>query len=174
MKQSPSAGCKASYVDIPSTLEIIGDGAFASSSLKSVTIPESVQSIGNFAFDSCSSLETAEILNPSVTIGNYAFDECPNLTIYGQKDSTAQKYADEDSIPFISLGGEGPVDIIPGDLDGDEEITANDAITALRASIGLEETDDSTIEIADVDGDGEITANDAFTILRASIGLEEI
>ncbi len=58
-----------------------------------------------------------------------------------------------------------------GDVDEDGEITANDAIIVLRASIGLENID---IAISDVDGDDEITANDAIIILRASIGLEQL
>ena len=58
-----------------------------------------------------------------------------------------------------------------GDLDGDEQITANDALTVLRKSIGLGTFTSKMFVLADVDGNGDITANDALAVLRFSIGL---
>ena len=59
----------------------IGDYAFSScSSLTSVVIGESVATIGDYAFSSCSSL-TSVVIGSSVTsIGNYAFAYCSSLT----------------------------------------------------------------------------------------------
>jgi hypothetical protein len=37
-------------------------------------------------------------------MGNNLFAGCVNLTIYGYQNSQAQKYADDNSIPFTSLG----------------------------------------------------------------------
>ena len=64
-----------------SSLNSIGDFAFEEcSSLAQITIPSSVTSIGNYAFSKCSSL-TQMIIPSSVTkIGNYAFNECSSLT----------------------------------------------------------------------------------------------
>lgn len=56
-----------------------------------------------------------------------------------------------------------------GDADGDCSLTYNDALLALRYSIGLAELEN--VALADVDGDGDVTYNDALTILRMSIGL---
>lgn len=61
---------------------------------------------------------------------------------------------------------------MPGDTDKDRIITASDARTVLRASVGLETLTEEEFTIADVDKDGIITAADARTILRASVGLE--
>lgn len=61
---------------------------------------------------------------------------------------------------------------ICGDLDGDEQITASDALVILRASAGMTELDDAQKLIADVDKDTLITANDALAVLRASAGME--
>ena len=58
-----------------------------------------------------------------------------------------------------------------GDIDGDGDITANDALTVLRASVGIAELTPEQFILADVDGDGDITANDALAILRFSVGL---
>lgn len=62
--------------------------------------------------------------------------------------------------------------VLPGDVDGDRKITAEDARLALRAAVGLEKLTDVQKAAADVDGDGVITAEDARRILRESVGLE--
>ena len=62
-------------------------------------------------------------------------------------------------------------DAILGDLDGDNTITSADALTVLRASVGLSKlTSDQTI-LADIDNDGTITSGDALAVLRCSVGL---
>ncbi len=65
-------------------------------------------------------------------------------------------------------------DIVPGDLSGDREVTAEDARLALRASVGLEELSDDAFLAGDIDGDNEVTAADARGILRAAVGLEPL
>lgn len=61
-----------------------------------------------------------------------------------------------------------------GDLDADENLTANDALQILRASVGLEELTDAQKILADVDKDGSVTAADALLALRMSTGLEDV
>ena len=58
----------------------IGDRAFQyCSSLTSITIPNSVTTIGDRAFYNCSSLTSVIIGNSVTTIGAYAFDSCTSL-----------------------------------------------------------------------------------------------
>ncbi|MCR5040757.1 MAG: hypothetical protein K6C36_01510 [Clostridia bacterium] len=59
----------------------------------------------------------------------------------------------------------------PGDVDGDKEVTAQDARAALRIALKLEDYTAVQFSAADIDLDGEITAQDARAILRKSIGL---
>ena len=50
------------------------------SGLTSVTIPNSVKSIGDYAFSGCSGLTSVTIPNSVTSIGDYAFYDCSGLT----------------------------------------------------------------------------------------------
>ena len=74
-----STGVSISFEN-PSNLQTIGNYAFSSSKLTgNVVLPNSVTTIGDNAFISCSSLDSISM--PSVeTIETYAFSGCTNLT----------------------------------------------------------------------------------------------
>ena len=66
---------------IPNSVTSIGDWAFSRcSGLTSVTIPNSVTSIGNYAFRYCSGLTSVTIPNSVTSIGSDAFYNCLKLT----------------------------------------------------------------------------------------------
>ena len=66
---------------IPNSVTSIGDWAFYEcSSLTSVTIPNSVTSIGSRAFSGCSGLTSVTIPNSVTSIGSGAFSGCSSLT----------------------------------------------------------------------------------------------
>lgn len=73
------AGCKNTI--IPNSVTSIGNSAFDNcSSLTSITIPNSVTSIGSYAFSGCSGLTSVNIPNSVTNIGWYAFQGCSGLT----------------------------------------------------------------------------------------------
>ena len=68
-------------ITIPNSVTSIGGGAFSGcSSLTSVTIPNSVTSIGTDAFQGCSSLSSVTIPNNVTSIEAGAFSGCSSLT----------------------------------------------------------------------------------------------
>ncbi|MBQ7205398.1 MAG: leucine-rich repeat protein [Muribaculaceae bacterium] len=72
-------GCKNTI--IPNSVTSIGGWAFSYCySLTSIIIPNSVTSIGKGAFEGCIGLTSVDISNSVTSIGNYAFFNCEGLT----------------------------------------------------------------------------------------------
>ena len=75
-------------LEIPESVTSIGDYAFYNCSmLTSITIPDSVTSIGSSAFSGCSSLTSIKIPDSVTSIGSYAFSGCSSLTSITIPDS---------------------------------------------------------------------------------------
>ena len=58
----------------------IGYDAFAGATLKTITMPNSVTSIGENAFAKCTTLESVMIPHSVISIGDVAFADCQSLT----------------------------------------------------------------------------------------------
>ena len=68
-------------ITIPNSVTSVGIAAFAScSAFTSVTIPNSVTSIGASAFNGCTSLTSITIPNSVTNVGDAAFSKCTSLT----------------------------------------------------------------------------------------------
>ncbi len=61
--------------------------------------------------------------------------------------------------------------IIPGDVDGDGEVTISDAIAAMRAGMGVIQLTGDALIAGDMNNDGTIAIDDAMTIMRIAMGL---
>ncbi len=75
-------------ITIPNSVTSIGDFAFTGCvNLTSITIPNSVTSIGWYAFYGCSSLTSITIPDSVTSIGDEAFKDCSSLTSITIPDS---------------------------------------------------------------------------------------
>ena len=69
------SGCNISALTLPGSVEDIGEYAFNSNTaMKSAVLGNNVKSIGNYAFRGCSNLANLDLGKSLVTIGDYAFE----------------------------------------------------------------------------------------------------
>jgi hypothetical protein len=75
-------------ITIPESVTSIGNSAFENCiSLTSIAIPKSVTSVGNFAFYRCTAMTSASIPEGIKTIGDFAFEYCSALESIDLPDS---------------------------------------------------------------------------------------
>ena len=133
------SGCQGlTSITIPSSVKSIGMGAFSSSGLESVDIPNGVTSIGDGAFSSCQKLTSVTIPKSVISIGRCALSGCYNLTdIYCEVKSKPSGWADDwydtqnwwgEPIDIVHWGNAEASEYLPGDFNEDGEINMNDAV----------------------------------------------
>ncbi|MBE6790054.1 MAG: hypothetical protein E7535_02550 [Ruminococcaceae bacterium] len=96
----------------------------------------------------------------------------PDYTVMGSQNISVEylEFSEVFTIYISEYNSKG--DVAPN--GGDGKITAVDARTVLRASVGLTTLGGKLLFAGDADRNGKITANDARLILRASVGLENL
>ena len=87
----------------PDNVTSISSSTFFKAKLKKFFVPETVTEINTQAFAYCSDLTQISIPKSVKYFGDHVFQDCRNLTIYGYKDSAAERYANNNSIPFVSV-----------------------------------------------------------------------
>ena len=90
------------------------------------------------------------------------------LLLTGVQTYTINAVSDNSMLVNSSVSGK------MGDIDGDGEITSNDALYILQSVTGISDLNDEQKKIADIDSDGAITSADALYILQAVVGLREM
>ena len=113
-------------IQLPDSLEIIGEEAFQNCSFEEITIPNKVNTIKKFAFSGCKNLKKINIPNSVKTIEQYAFNSCTNLkkvlipeetetlkydifndcnkvTVYVYSGSIAEQYCIENDLHYITI-----------------------------------------------------------------------
>ncbi len=99
----------------------IGNSAFWWTGATSITIPGTVTSIGNYAFDGCTELTSVTIPGSVKTIGKYAFDSCyslKNVTIGEGVTSIGEAAFMGTAITSVTIPGTVKT-IADGQMEGD-------------------------------------------------------
>ena len=92
-------GCSATTIILPNTIYDIGSDAFMECrDLKSMVIPEGVSALVD-TFRGCTNLESV-VIPDSVTYFSETFDGCDKLIITCGRNSAAERYAEENGIPY--------------------------------------------------------------------------
>lgn len=102
--------CNMAEIQLPKSLTSLKYGTFMScSNLTTICIPKAVTSIDTDAFKSCQALRSVYIENGATKIEKHAFgyntdtEKKSNFVVIGQKNSTAEKYATENSFTFHNV-----------------------------------------------------------------------
>ena len=108
-------GTLVTTLTIPDSVTSIGNWEFyGCTKLTSVTIGDSVTSIGYYAFFGCTSLGEIVIKNKDCQIYDSSNTIPANAVIRGHDDSTAQSYAEKYNRGFVSIDGAGSDIILSG------------------------------------------------------------
>lgn len=179
------AGCTSlKSVKIPNSVTSIENGTFSNcTSLINIIVPDNITSIGDWAFNDCTSLTSIAIPESVTSIGyealgyyhnydqvlNYIYNKkSDNFTISGYAGTAAEEYANDNGFEFIALE---PV-TVPGDVNGDGEVTLTDSINIQKAALSMKELSEQALKNADLNGDGKISVIDA--IIAQKIALKMI
>ena len=148
----------------------IGAGAFLSSAVETVTLSESMSTIGDSAFANCDKL-TKIVIPASVTdISDSAFIGSDNAVIYCFSNSSAYEYAVYNELDYVLL--DSPETYVLGDTDGDGEITILDVTLIQRRLVGISVPNPEIIDRnGDINGDG-LDITDATWIQRLLAGMD--
>ena len=159
-------------VTITDSVTSIGYSAFEScTGLTSIIIPDSVAKIGSNAFSKCSGLTSISIFNPNCEIYNSGGTIASDAVIKGYSGSTAQAYAEKYNRKFELISEAPTPELAMGDINGDNTVDSSDAVVVLvdysLISRGKESTlTDAQKAVADIDKDGKIDSSDASLILQ--------
>lgn len=128
-----------------------------------------------------SNSQTVFVNSDSILVALYASDVQTVLQQAGEGATLCDSMGEEKEptstvttgdILITADGMEIPVSV-PGDIEGDNQITPSDARLVLRCAVGLDAFDDVRTVAADIDGDFKVGVADARRVLRASVELEQ-
>ena len=156
-------------VTLPDTIEKIGNYAFFGTKLTEATLPASVKEIGLEVFGECDALQEITILSADCTFAEPEEGEeevtlfsGADVLIRGLSGSTAEAYAKAHSIRFRALDA-AP---LPGDADDDGDLDTADIVLMQKWLLAVPETVLAGADSCDMDGDGRLDVLDLGLMKR--------
>ena len=153
----------------------IAESAFANCmKLDSITIPNTVTYICNYAFSYCEGLRSiySTINAPdNVSMGADVFYGVPKETCMlhvpkGTKDlyMNADQWKD-----FLNIIDDIEEPVSAGDVNGDGKVNVSDVSTLINMILGITEKDE---QLADVNGDGRVNVSDVTALINIILGIQ--
>lgn len=96
-----SADKNLEKIEFNASTEVIPGNAFADTKIGKFVVSDSVKTINDYAFDTCTNLSEIEIPASVTSIGDETFEEGIQLTIVGEKGSYAEEYANKKGYTFV-------------------------------------------------------------------------
>ncbi|MBQ6754540.1 MAG: leucine-rich repeat domain-containing protein, partial [Bacteroidales bacterium] len=157
---------KTGSITIPNTVTSIGNSAFSGcSGLTSITIPEGITSIGESTFSGCSGLTSITIPNRVTSIKSLAFFNCPSLTSVTMERSTPPTLSSIDVFPYSNAGF--TIYVPCGSKTAYTSATnwSNSSISSkITDALPAEITEDRYLESCDCDFPSTITIKDGASL----------
>lgn len=142
-------------VTIPEGITSIGEYAFyGCKTVTKLSVANTVESIGRYAFRNCAGLTNVEIPSSVTEIGASAFENCTAVTLRVAHGTYAHEYAEANGISFK----------LNEDIDGDGSMTNSDVALLVRVIAGWNTGCDTAY--ADITGDGKINNRDIIAIIQ--------
>lgn len=107
---SSFSGSQLHSLSLPNSITTIGNEAFHNCSLSSINLPENLITIGEYAFWDCSSLKEIILPEGLTSVGENAFDGCSSLTCVSTPASLTEvpygMFVNCESLTKITFAGE--------------------------------------------------------------------
>lgn len=160
-------GCDISSVDLPNSIGSIGEYAFYNcTGLKAITIPESVTKIGQNAFSYCADLNRVicKALTPPAAVWTAFGYSYNSITLFVPNESLEAYRAHQVWSRFthiVPFIGAGP-----GDINGDGSVAISDVSGIIDMLLESEELP----AYCDVNGDGIVSIADVSALIDILLG----
>lgn len=166
------------HLSLPQGVTEIGNQAFAyCGQLKQIRLSKNLKKVGTEAFYNCKALSGMVFPKELTQIGDKSFgwycsgysgglrsDKQQPFLVCGFEGSGAEQYAVTNNYSYQSLDFS-----VMGNMDGNAEIDAKDALIVLQMSVGKKEQTIAGTYIGDMTEDGVLNALDALRILQLAV-----